>query len=98
MDRPLKASDSVPSTVTFAYNHTAEPRCIAIRSTDSVAGTFEAAYDADGAVASETLSGGFVMTQEKSPTGDATSRTFAKASDGTIVLSDHVSHSAAGRR
>ncbi|MGW1409906.1 DNRLRE domain-containing protein [Streptomyces sp. NPDC002403] len=98
LDRPLKASDSVPSTVTFAYNHTAEPRGFATRSTDSVAGSFEAAYDADGAVASETLPGGFVMTQEKSPTGDATSRTYTKASDGTVVLSDRVSESAAGRQ
>ncbi|MGW3168455.1 hypothetical protein ACWC9Q_38155 [Streptomyces sp. NPDC001142] len=51
--------DNVPSTVT--YDHTIEPRGLAAKTTDSVAGTFQATYDADGSVTSERLPGGYTL-------------------------------------
>ncbi|CAM5677392.1 RHS repeat-associated protein OS=Streptomyces griseomycini OX=66895 GN=FHS37_007272 PE=4 SV=1 [Streptomyces griseomycini] len=53
----------VPSTVTYTYDHSTEPRGLATIMTDSVAGTFKASYDVDGDLVKETLPGGYTMTQ-----------------------------------
>ncbi|MEV5985210.1 DNRLRE domain-containing protein [Streptomyces sp. NPDC052051] len=97
LDRPVKVSDNIPSTLTFSYDHTAEPRGLITRSTDSVAGSFEASYDADGGVISEKLPGGYTMTQRKDATGSSLSRTYTRNSDDTIVFSDQVQESVHGQ-
>ncbi|MFD3622288.1 RHS repeat-associated core domain-containing protein [Streptomyces sp. NPDC058676] len=97
LDRPVKVSDNVPSTLTFSYDHTAEPRGLITRTTDSVAGSFEADYDADGGVISEKLPGGYTMTQRKDATGSALSRTYTRNSDGATVFSDQVQESVHGQ-
>ncbi|MFJ5900096.1 hypothetical protein ACIQFZ_32725 [Streptomyces sp. NPDC093064] len=48
LNRITQTSDSVPSTVTYTYDHTAEPRGMATKTTDSVAGACETAYEANG--------------------------------------------------
>jgi RHS repeat-associated protein len=97
LDRPVKISDNVPSTLTFAYDQTAEPRGLITSITDSVAGTFTAAYDADGGVISEKLPGGYTMTQRKDSAGAAISRTYTRDSDGTAVYTDQVDESIHGQ-
>lgn len=97
LDRPIKVTDSVPSTVTFSYDHTAEPRGLPTKVTDSVAGAFTAVYDADGGVVSETLPGGYTLTQTKDTAGSAVARTYTRDSDGTVVFSDRLSESVHGQ-
>ncbi|WP_344052539.1 DNRLRE domain-containing protein [Streptomyces thermoalcalitolerans] len=97
LDRPVKVTDSVPSTLTYTYDHAAEPRGLATRITDSVAGAFSATYDADGSVATEKLPGGYTLTVTEDPSGSTTSRIYTRDSDGTNVYSDRVSRSVHGQ-
>lgn len=97
LDRPVKSSDSVPSTVTYSYDHAAEPRAVATQVTDSVAGTFDVTYDADGAALTELLPGGYKLTQRRDPTGAVIAREYTRTSDGTAVLSDSVTRSIHGQ-
>ncbi|GAA4322101.1 hypothetical protein GCM10023086_47150 [Streptomyces venetus] len=97
LDRPVKVSDTAPSTVTFTYDHTAEPRGLATKATDSVAGVFQATYDADGSVATEKLPGGYTLTQTEDTTGAPVDRTYTRDSDGTVVMSDAVTESVQGQ-
>ncbi|MDK1473901.1 DNRLRE domain-containing protein [Streptomyces sp. 549] len=93
LDRPVKVTDTAPSTVTYSYDHTVEPRGMATSTADSVAGTFRAAYDADGSVSSEKLPGGYTVKQTEDTTGSVLDRTYTRDSDGTIVYSDTVTES-----
>ncbi|MFF3395950.1 RHS repeat-associated core domain-containing protein [Streptomyces sp. NPDC002669] len=93
LDRPVKVTDTSPSTVTYTYDHTVEPRGLVTKTTDSIAGAFSAAYDADGSVSSEKLPGGYTLKQTEDTTGSAADRTYTRDSDGTIVYSDTVTES-----
>ncbi|MFD7066699.1 DNRLRE domain-containing protein [Streptomyces sp. NPDC059913] len=97
LDRPVKVTDSVPSTVTLTYDHAAEPRGLPTKVTDSVAGAFTAVYDPDGGVVSEQLPGGYTLTQTKDTAGSAVARTYTRDSDGTVLFSDRVSESVHGQ-
>ncbi|MER5466894.1 DNRLRE domain-containing protein, partial [Streptomyces sp. NPDC002668] len=97
LDRPVKVSDNAPSTVTLTYDHAAEPRGLVTKTTDSIAGAFQATYDADGSVATEKLPGGYTLTQNEDTTGSATERTYTRDSDGTIVASDTTTESVHGQ-
>ncbi|WP_457464586.1 RHS repeat-associated core domain-containing protein [Streptomyces sp. TE5632] len=97
LDRQVKVTDSVPSTLTYTYDHAAEPRGLATRTTDSVAGAFSATYDADGSVATEKLPGGYTLTVTEDPTGSTASRNYTRDSDGTTVYTDRVSESVHGQ-
>ncbi len=90
LDRPVKTYDSVPSTTTYTYNHATEPRGLPTASTDSVAGTFQATYNADGAITSERLPGGYTLSASVDPAGAITQRTYTRDSDGMKVYSDRV--------
>ncbi|MDN3293653.1 DNRLRE domain-containing protein [Streptomyces ficellus] len=93
LDRSAKVSDSVPSSVTYTYDSAAEPRGLPVATTDSVAGTFSVNYDANGAVASEKLPGGYTLAQGLDTTGAVVSRVYKRDSDGVSVMSDTVSKS-----
>ncbi|MBB1252376.1 DNRLRE domain-containing protein [Streptomyces sp. OF3] len=93
LDRPVKVTDSAPSTTTYTYDHTAEPRGLATRVTDSVAGAFQPTYDADGSVSSEKLPGGYTLTVTEDTTGSTASRVYTRDSDDTLVYSDTVTES-----
>ncbi|MGW1768470.1 RHS repeat-associated core domain-containing protein, partial [Streptomyces sp. NPDC002073] len=97
LGRPVKSSDSVPSTVTYTYDHAVEPRGFAVRTTDSVAGAFEAGYDADGQLVSEKLPGGYTLRQSSNTVGAVTSRVYTRDSDAALVYSDTVTQSVHGQ-
>ncbi|WP_424864094.1 DNRLRE domain-containing protein [Streptomyces sp. MMS24-I29] len=97
LDRQAKVTDNVPSTVTYTYDHALEPRGLATKTTDSIAGTFQATYDADGSVSSEKLPGGYTLKQTEDTTGSPTDRTYTRDSDATTVYSDTVSKSVHGQ-
>ncbi|GAA3375842.1 hypothetical protein GCM10020367_45230 [Streptomyces sannanensis] len=97
LNRPVKVGDNVPSTVTYTYDHTVEPRGLATKTTDSVAGAFQATYDAEGQVRTEKLPGGYTLTVTKETTGSTLQRTYTRDSDGTVVYSDTVTESIHGQ-
>ncbi|MFE6228457.1 DNRLRE domain-containing protein [Streptomyces sp. NPDC057854] len=97
LNRPVKVTDNAPSTVTYTYDHTAEPRGLATRTTDSIAGAFQATYDADGSVATEKLPGGYTLTSTEDTTGSQLKRTYTRDSDGAIVYADTVTESVHGQ-
>ncbi|WP_225839514.1 DNRLRE domain-containing protein [Streptomyces sp. NK08204] len=97
LGRVTKVTDSAPSTTTYTYDTTKDPRGVETSRTDSVAGTFNAAYDADGALATEQLPGGYTLTTTQDETGTETSRVYTKDSDGTVVASDTADHSVQGQ-
>ncbi|MFJ9428388.1 DNRLRE domain-containing protein [Streptomyces sp. NPDC101490] len=97
LDRPVKVSDSAPSTVTYTYDTSVEPRGLATRITDSVAGAFETRYGADGSVTTEQLPGGYTLSVEEDTTGAVLSRVYTRDSDGETVYSDTVEESAHGQ-
>ncbi|WP_326762904.1 DNRLRE domain-containing protein [Streptomyces phaeochromogenes] len=97
LDRQVKVSDTAPSTVTYTYDHTAEPRGLATGTTDSVAGTFSATYDADGSVDAEKLPGGYTLDITEDTTGAVTARSYTRTGDGTPVFADTVSESVHGQ-
>ncbi|WP_443080546.1 hypothetical protein [Streptomyces sp. PTD5-9] len=90
---------SVPSssTVTYAYDHVAEPRGLATKTVDSVAGAFTTTCDADGGVSTERLPGGYTLTVDQDTAGSTVGRTYARDADGVLVSSDMVSESVHGQ-
>ncbi|WP_343243089.1 DNRLRE domain-containing protein [Streptomyces sp. SID12501] len=99
LDRPVKTTDSAPSTTTYTYDTTLDPRGLETSRTDSVAGTFSAGYDADGDLATETLPGGYTLTDTQDETGAETSRVYSlgTGSDATVVASDAADHTVQGQ-
>ncbi|MEU6536431.1 DNRLRE domain-containing protein [Streptomyces sp. NPDC047000] len=93
LGRPVRTTDSAPSTTTYTYDTTKDPRGLETSRTDSVAGTFAAAYGADGDLATESLPGGYTLTVTQDETGAETSRVYTKDSDNTVVASDMVDRS-----
>ncbi|MEV6326459.1 DNRLRE domain-containing protein [Streptomyces sp. NPDC051909] len=97
LNRPVKTTDNAPSTITYTYDTALEPRGLATATTDSVAGTFAATYDAEGSVATEKIPGGYTLTTTEDTTGAATSRVYTRDSDGQVVYSDTVEESVHGQ-
>ncbi|MFD4868071.1 DNRLRE domain-containing protein [Streptomyces sp. NPDC058412] len=97
LDRPVKTADNAPSTTTYTYNHTTEPRGLPTATTDSVAGTFQATYNAEGTVTNERLPGGYTLNTTVDPSGAATQRTYTRDSDGTQVYADTMTRSIQGQ-
>ncbi|KKZ71950.1 sugar-binding protein [Streptomyces showdoensis] len=97
LDRPVKTTDSAPSTTTYTYDTAIEPRGLVTKTTDSVAGAFEARYGADGSVTSEKLPGGYTLTIGEDTVGTTLSRVYTRDSDGQVVYSDTVEDSAHGQ-
>ncbi|MGW6564963.1 DNRLRE domain-containing protein [Streptomyces sp. NPDC054975] len=97
LNRLVKTTDTAPSTITYTYDTALEPRGLATSTTDSVAGTFAATYDADGSVAAEKLPGGYTLTITEDSAGATTSRVYTRDSDGQIVVSDTVEKSVHGQ-
>ncbi|WP_372445192.1 DNRLRE domain-containing protein [Streptomyces verrucosisporus] len=93
LDRPVKVTDSVPSTQTFTYDHSVEPRGLVTAITDSVAGTFKGAYNADGTLVSEKLPGGYTLSVHTDTVGSPIQRDYTRDSDGTLVYGNVVTES-----
>lgn len=88
LDRPVRETDSAPSTTTYTYDTTAEPRGLATKVTDSVAGAFHATYDADREVVTEKLPGGVTLARTRDETGSETARVYTRDSDRETIVSD----------
>ncbi|MFJ3933445.1 MULTISPECIES: DNRLRE domain-containing protein [unclassified Streptomyces] len=97
LNRPVQVQDSAPSMVNYFYDHMVEPRGLATKTTDSVAGTFQATYDADGSVASEKLPGGYTLNVSQGTTGSITERIYTRESDGALVYADTATESVHGQ-
>ncbi|MGK5449778.1 DNRLRE domain-containing protein [Streptomyces radiopugnans] len=97
LNRPVKITDNSPSTVTYTYDTAVEPRGLATKATDSVAGAFQATYDANGTPSGEKLPGGYSLTVVKNAAGEVTERTYTRDRDGTLVYSDTVTSSVHGQ-
>ncbi|NED17956.1 RHS repeat-associated core domain-containing protein [Streptomyces sp. SID9913] len=97
LNRPVKVKDNAPSTVTYTYDTAVEPRGLATKTTDSIAGVFQATYDADGSVASEKLPGGYTLTTTEDTTGATLNRSYKRDSDDTLVYADTVTESIHGQ-
>ncbi|WP_214415931.1 phospholipase A2 [Sphaerisporangium fuscum] len=97
LDRVVKRSDSVPSSTTYVYDTAKEPRGLVTGMTDSVAGSFAAQYDADGAVAREDLPGGVSYSVIRDQTGSPRWRGY-QTSAGTRLLDDGVTWSVHGQQ
>jgi RHS repeat-associated protein len=97
LNRPTKITDGAPSTATYTYDHSAEPRGLVTTVTDSVAGAFQAVYDAEGDVGSEKLPGGYSLDVVKNSVGAVTARAYTRDSDGTLVYSDTAASSVHGQ-
>ncbi|WP_246156794.1 DNRLRE domain-containing protein [Streptomyces xiamenensis] len=95
LDRPVRISDSSPSTVTYSYDTDSEPRGLPIGITDSVAGTFRATYNPDGAISTEELPGGFRLNITRNSLGEETNRIYSR--DAVTVYSDGITRSAHGQ-
>ncbi|MDX2647904.1 hypothetical protein PV341_30900 [Streptomyces sp. PA03-1a] len=89
----VKTTDSAPSTTTYTYDTTKDPRGLETSRTDSVAGTFSATYDADGDLTTQALPGGYTLTLGQDETGQETSRVYTRDSDNLLVASDTADHS-----
>ncbi|MFP1628972.1 RHS repeat-associated core domain-containing protein [Streptomyces sp. 5K101] len=97
LNRP-ETTDNSPSTVTYTYDHAVEPRGLATKATDSVAGIFQAAYDADGSVLSQKLPGGYTLQHTEDTTGASVRRrTYTRDSDGVSIMTDTVTRSVLGQ-
>jgi RHS repeat-associated protein len=97
LDRVVKVTDSAPSVVTYTYDTSKDPRGLATGLTDSVAGTFTATYDADGALTTEDMAGAVDLTRTTDPVGTATEQSYT-TSDGTPLLADNADYDITGLR
>ncbi|MFF5449418.1 phospholipase A2 [Streptomyces sp. NPDC012888] len=76
LNRTVKTVSSAPFTISYEYDTTAEPRGLATKVTDSVAGVFTSVYDADGKTVQQTLPGGVTMRQTNAPNGETVARSY----------------------
>ncbi|MEU9456700.1 hypothetical protein [Streptomyces sp. NPDC048277] len=94
----VQVSDNVPSSTSYAYDTSVDPRGLPTSITDSVAGTFSVRYDADGQVSSQKLPGGHTMSQSTNPAGMATQRTYTRDSDGQVLFTENLIPTVHGQR
>ncbi|MEV6973018.1 ricin-type beta-trefoil lectin domain protein [Kitasatospora sp. NPDC093806] len=82
--KPVKVSDPTGST-TYTYDRAKEPRGLVTSINDSVAGEFTAKYGPDGQLVEQTYPGGIVRKDTTNAVGEATSRTYTRASDNKVI-------------
>jgi RHS repeat-associated protein len=77
----LNLKDDGKGTQTLSYETNVDPRGVLTKITDSQAGTFTAAYDADGALTTETYANGMDARTTYDATGDAVERAYVKTTN-----------------
>ncbi|MFI7132230.1 DNRLRE domain-containing protein [Nonomuraea sp. NPDC050153] len=97
LDRPVKVTDSAPSTRTYAYDHAAEPRGLPTSVTDSVAGTFTARYDADGRQFEGDLPGGLHLQSPYDERGQNYARIYTRDGMEAPVMIDQIGRNIHGQ-
>ncbi|GAA2995324.1 hypothetical protein GCM10020229_04820 [Kitasatospora albolonga] len=84
--KPTKVTDPT-GTVTYAYDRAQEARGMATSVTDSRAGTFTVKYGPDAQAEELVYPGGTVRKDVRNASGAYVSRTYTRASDGTVIWS-----------
>ncbi|RJL23920.1 DNRLRE domain-containing protein [Bailinhaonella thermotolerans] len=97
LDRPVKVTDSAPSTRTYAYDARVEPRGLPTSVTDSVAGTFTARYDAEGRQTEGGLPGGLRLQTGYDERGQAYARVYTRDGLEGPVMIDQIGRSVHGQ-
>ncbi|MEQ4724744.1 DNRLRE domain-containing protein [Nonomuraea sp. B19D2] len=97
LDRPVKVTDSSPSTRVYAYDAKAEPRGLATSVTDSVAGTFTARYDAEGRQIEGDLPGGLHLQTGYDERGQSYARIYTRDGVEGPVMIDQVGRNVHGQ-
>jgi RHS repeat-associated protein len=97
LGRTTKISDSVPSTATFTYDTTIEPRGLATSVVDSIAGSFNAEYEANGQVESEQMPGSVTRTLEYDEVGALRYNVYTKTGVSDPLLDEGVTRSIHGQ-
>lgn len=92
----LKVADPTGSTI-YTYDRAAEPRGMATSITDSIAGTFSAAYSPDGHLTQMKYPGGITRTDRQNANLEATERTYTRDSDGTVIYAESVVENSSGQ-
>ena len=96
LDRNTLAIDANGSRTTYAYDTSIEPRGLLTSTTDSVAGTVTARYDADGNLVSQALPGGVTQTTGLDPTDQPVSQSYT-TSAGATIFSEQLAVSSQGQ-
>lgn len=85
LDRKILATDSAGTSTTYTYDVAVEPRGLLTATTDSVAGTFSAGYDANGTQVSQTLPGGVQQKTTVDQIGMPVARSYTTAGGAPIA-------------
>ncbi|WP_159042533.1 DNRLRE domain-containing protein [Streptomyces sp. IGB124] len=93
--KPTKVTDPTGST-TYTYDRAKEPRGMVTSINDSVAGEFTAKYGPDGQLTEQTYPGGIARKDATNAAGAATSRTYTRMSDGSVIWSQNIDVSTQG--
>lgn len=100
LSRPATTSDG-KGTRTLTYDGGTERRSMVTQVVDSQAGTFTAAYDADGELVKQTLPNGIEAVTSIDPSGSADALTYSKPNCGAedcTLLSDSVVRTVHGQQ
>ncbi|MFU8854432.1 LamG-like jellyroll fold domain-containing protein [Micromonospora sp. SL1-18] len=94
--RQVKVSDPTGWS-TYAYDRAIEPRGLLTSVTDSVTGTFTAAYSPDEQLVELKYPGGLTRTDRLNANQQPVERIYTRDSDGEIVYSESVVENSAGQ-
>ncbi|MEU7174586.1 LamG-like jellyroll fold domain-containing protein [Micromonospora tulbaghiae] len=92
----VKVADPT-GTTTYTYDRVAEPRGMATSITDSIAGTFSAAYSPDGQLTQIKYPGGITRTDRQNANLEPTERTYTRDSDGSVIYAESVVENSSGQ-
>ncbi|EMF56578.1 MULTISPECIES: DNRLRE domain-containing protein [Streptomyces] len=93
LDRPVKSANSTGARTDYSYTTGGELATVK----DSVAGTFTADYNADGALVSQSLPGGYKLRITTDTLGRPAAREYT-AADGTLVVADVAEYAITGQQ
>src|SRR6266540_437379 len=93
---PTKVSDPT-GNATFGYDRVAEPRGLLTSVTDSIAGTFTAAYSADGQLTTLHYPGGMTRTDILDANLEPVTRSYTRDSDSAVIYSQSIVSNSAGQ-
>ncbi|HWH00397.1 MAG TPA: LamG-like jellyroll fold domain-containing protein [Pilimelia sp.] len=94
--KPAKVVDPTGWT-SYAYDRAAEPRGLMTGLTDSVAGTFTAAYSPDEQLVRLTYPGGLTRTDRLDANQQPVERVYTRDSDDEVVYAESIVENSAGQ-
>jgi RHS repeat-associated protein len=93
--KPSKVTDPT-GNATYTYNRTLEPRGLLTSTTDSIAGTFNAEYSADGQLTVLHYPNGMTRTDTLDANLEPVARTYIRDSDSAVIYRDAVVTNSSG--